>query len=293
MTETLLLPFTFPFMRDAFLICLLVAPPTALLSCFLVLKGWALMGDAVSHAVLPGIVLAYVLGLPLIIGAFAAGMITALASGFLAENSRIKQDTAMGVVFSGMFGLGIVIHVALQTDLHLDHVLFGNMLGIGPEDLRMAGWISAVVCLAMVVKWRDLMLYAFDPAQARASGLRVGLLHYGLLTILSLSIVATLSATGLILAVGLLIAPGAIAFLSTRRFGRMLVVAVAVNLAGMLAGVYASFFLDASPAATIILMLTAIFLLSFWNRSRLNRRRARGPAEIRVSGQAEGEPPAV
>ena len=274
MIETLIQPFTFPFMRDAFLICLIVAPPTALLSCFLVLKGWALMGDAVSHAVLPGIVLAYVLGLPLIFGAFAAGMVTALATGFLTENSRIKQDTVMGVVFSGMFGLGIVMYVALQTNVHLDHILYGNMLGIGPEDLRTAGWISLFVCACLLLKWKDLMLHAFDPAQAKASGLPVRLLHYGLLTILSLTIVATLSATGLILAVGLLIAPGAIAFLTARRFGRMLVVAVAVNLLGMLGGVYASFFLDSSPAATIILVLTAIFILAFIRRVALNRRRS-------------------
>lgn len=273
MTETLLHPFAFPFMRDAFLICLLVAPPTALLSCFLVLKGWALMGDAVSHAVLPGIVLAYVLGLPLIFGAFAAGMVTALATGFLSDNSRVKQDTVMGVVFSGMFGLGIVMFVALRTNVHLDHVLFGNMLGIGADDLRTAGLISVLVCACLLLKWKDLMLHAFDPAQARASGLRVGLLHYGLLTILSLTIVATLSSTGLILAVGLLIAPGAIAFLTVRRFGAMLVMAVAVNLLGMLGGVYASFFLDSAPAATIILVLTAMFILAFIRKLRLNRRR--------------------
>ena len=274
MTDTLLLPFRFPFMQDAFLMAAIIAVPTALLSCFLVLKGWALMGDAVSHAVLPGIVLAYVLGLPLIFGAFAAGMVTALATGYLTENSRIKQDTVMGVVFSGMFGLGIVMYVALQTNVHLDHILYGNMLGIGPEDLRTAGWISLFVCACLLLKWKDLMLHAFDPAQAKASGLPVRLLHYGLLTILSLTIVATLSATGLILAVGLLIAPGAIAFLTARRFGRMLVVAVAVNLLGMLGGVYASFFLDSSPAATIILVLTAIFILAFIRRVALNRRRS-------------------
>ena len=168
----------------------------------------------------------------------------------------------------------IVMYVALQTNVHLDHILYGNMLGIGPEDLRTAGWISLFVCACLLLKWKDLMLHAFDPAQAKASGLPVRLLHYGLLTILSLTIVATLSATGLILAVGLLIAPGAIAFLTARRFGRMLVVAVAVNLLGMLGGVYASFFLDSSPAATIILVLTAIFILAFIRRVALNRRRS-------------------
>lgn len=274
MIDTLLQPFTFPFMRDAFLICLIVAPPTALLSCFLVLKGWALMGDAVSHAVLPGIVLAYIWGLPLIFGAFAAAMVTALATGFLSDNSRVKSDTVMGVVFSGMFGLGIVMYVALRTNVHLDHILFGNMLGIQPEDLKTAGWISLLVCACLLLKWKDLMLQAFDPAQARASGLPVRLLHYGLLTILSLTIVATLSSTGLILAVGLLIAPGAIAFLTVRRFGAMLVMAVVVNLVGMLGGVYASFFLDSAPAATIILVLTAMFILAFLRRLSVNRRRS-------------------
>lgn len=274
MIDTLLQPFTFPFMRDAFLICLIVAPPTALLSCFLVLKGWALMGDAVSHAVLPGIVLAYIWGLPLIFGAFAAAMVTALATGFLSDNSRVKSDTVMGVVFSGMFGLGIVMYVALRTNVHLDHILFGNMLGIQPEDLKTAGWISLLVCVCLLLKWKDLMLQAFDPAQARASGLPVRLLHYGLLTILSLTIVATLSSTGLILAVGLLIAPGAIAFLTVRRFGAMLVMAVVVNLIGMLGGVYASFFLDSAPAATIILVLTAMFILAFLRRLSVNRRRS-------------------
>jgi manganese/iron transport system permease protein len=274
MIDTLLQPFTFPFMRDAFLICLIVAPPTALLSCFLVLKGWALMGDAVSHAVLPGIVLAYIWGLPLIFGAFAAAMVTALATGFLSENSRVKSDTVMGVVFSGMFGLGIVMYVALRTNVHLDHILFGNMLGIQPEDIATAGWISLLVCACLLLKWKDLMLQAFDPAQARASGLPVRLLHYGLLTILSLTIVATLSSTGLILAVGLLIAPGAIAFLTVRRFGAMLVMAVVVNLIGMLGGVYASFFLDSAPAATIILVLTAMFILAFLRRLSVKRRRS-------------------
>jgi len=266
MIEALLLPFQFGFMRDAFLIAVIVSVPTALLSCFLVLKGWALMGDAVSHAVLPGVVLAYILGFPLILGAFAAGMVTALATGYLSDNSRVKQDTVMGVVFSGMFGLGIVIYTAITSDVHLDHILFGNMLGVGPEDISTALWIAVPVSAVLLVKWKDLMLHAFDPAQARAAGLPVGLLHYGLLTILSLTIVATMTATGLILAVGLLIAPGAIAFLMVRSFGRMLVVAVVVCMASMLAGVYASFHLDSAPAPTIVLILTAVFILALARR---------------------------
>lgn len=272
MTDALLQPLQFPFMQNAYLIALIVAPPCALLSCFLVLKGWALMGDAVSHAVLPGIVLAYMAGLPLLLGAFVAGLGSALLTGWLADNSRIKRDTVMGVVFSAMFAAGIVLHTAFPTDVHLDHILFGNMLGVGFADLLTAAAIAIPVTLILALKWRELMLHAFDPAQAQVSGLRTGLLHYGLLAILSLTIVATLSSVGLILAIGLLIAPGAIAFLVSRSFGAMLVVATLICLAAMLAGITASFHLDSAPAPTIILMLTGLFLLAFLRRVLLTRR---------------------
>ncbi len=267
----LLTPFQFPFMQNAFLICTLVAVPTALMSCFLVLRGWALMGDAVSHAVLPGIVLAYIAGLPLLLGAFASGMICALATGYLADNSRVKRDTVMGVIFSGMFAFGIVLYAAVDTDVHLDHILFGNILGVSPMDLLTTTAISLTVSTALLLLWKDLLLLSFDPAQAQASGLRVSLLHYGLLAGLALTIIGTLTAAGLILAIGLLIAPGAIAFLTARRFGAMLAVAVAVNLATMLGGTYLSFWLDSAPAPTIILLQTALFVVVFLRRLTLNR----------------------
>jgi manganese/iron transport system permease protein len=270
--DTLLLPFRFGFMQNAFLISMLVSVPTALLSCFLVMKGWALMGDAVSHAVLPGIVLAYILGLPLILGAFAAGMTCAVATGYLSDNSRVKQDTVMGVVFSGMFGLGIVLYVSIETEMHLDHILFGNMLGVDAVELWTAGIISLGVGLMLSLKWRDWLLHSFDPAQAQASGLKVGWLHYGMLAALSLTIVATLSAAGLILAIGLLIAPGAIAFLLVRQFKTMLWVSVLVCMGAMLLGTYASFFLDSAPAPTIILILTAVFVGAFVRRQHITKR---------------------
>lgn len=271
--DTLLLPFEFSFMRNAFFIMAMIAIPTSLLSCYLVLKGWSLMGDAISHAVLPGVILAYLLGLPIVIGAFAAGMTCALATGFLSENSRIKQDTVMGIVFSGMFAFGIVLYTKITTDLHLDHILFGNMLGVGPGDLWTTGIIATIVAICLVAKRRDLMLHAFDPIQAQAVGLRTGALHYGLLSLISLTVVATLSAVGIILSIGLLIAPGAIAFLFTRQFSRMLPVAVSVTfLAGFL-GVYLSFYLDSAPAPTVILILTVIFIAGFI-RSSLKARKA-------------------
>ncbi|QCO57500.1 metal ABC transporter permease (plasmid) [Pseudorhodobacter turbinis] len=271
MIDTLLLPFQFPFMQNAFWIALLVAPPTALLSCFLVLKGWALMGDAVSHATLPGIVLAWMLGLPLIVGAFSAGMLCALATGYLADNGRVKQDTVMGVVFSGMFGVGIILYTSISTNEHLDHILFGNMLGVGSKDLWTSGVIGVLVAGLLVLKWKDLLLHAFDPAQARASGLRTNVLHYGLLSLLSLTIVSTLSSVGLILAVALLVTPGAIAFLLVRSFGQMMIVSVVACLGSMLAGCYASFYVDSAPAATIVLILTGVFIMAFVRRLYVTR----------------------
>jgi manganese/iron transport system permease protein len=267
----LLLPFQFAFMNNAFLIMTIIAVPTSLLSCFLVLKGWSLMGDAISHAVLPGVVIAYIIGVPLIIGAFCAGMFCALATGFLSEHSRVKQDTVMGIVFSGMFGFGIVLYTKITTEVHLDHILFGNMLGVGAQDLWTAGLIAAGVGVVVIAKRQDLLLHAFDPIQAQAVGLRVNWLHYGLLAMISLTIVATLSAVGIILSIGLLIAPGAIAFLITNQFKRMLPIAVGVTVFSGIAGVYVSFFIDSAPAPTIILILTIIFIGAFI-RSNLQRR---------------------
>lgn len=269
--ETLLFPFQFSFMNNAFLMMAIIAVPTSLLSCFLVLKGWSLMGDAISHAVLPGIVLAYLLNIPLIIGAFAAGMFCALSTGFLSENSRVKQDTIMGIVFSGMFGFGLVLYTKISTEMHLDHILFGNMLGVSGQDLWTAGTIAAVVAVIVITKRRDFMLHAFDPVQAQAVGLRVGWLHYGLLSLISLTIVATLAAVGIILAIGLLIAPGAIAFLATKRFALMLPIAVGVTMVSGFLGVYISFFIDSAPAPTVILVLTAIFIAAFIRANRKMR----------------------
>ena len=261
--ETLVLPFQFPFMVNALVISLIIAVPTALLSCYLVLKGWSLMGDAISHAVLPGVVIAYIVNIPLVIGAFVAGMICALATGYLKDNSRVKQDTVMGVVFSGMFGIGIVLYTKIQSDVHLDHILFGNMLGVGWQDILTSSVIAFLVTAIIAVKWRDILLHAFDPAQAKAIGLPVGIIHYGLLSMLSLTIVATLKAVGIILAIALLIAPGAVAFLMTKRFALMMMIAVATSTISSFLGVYLSFHIDSAPAPTIVLIMTVLFIGAF------------------------------
>ena len=261
-------PFQLVFMQQTFLIALAVAIPMALLSCLLVLKGWSLMGDAISHAVLPGIVLAYMAKIPLAIGAFAAGMICALATGYLKENSRIKEDTVMGVVFSGMFALGLVLYVKVKTDIHLDHILFGNILGVTWFDVLESAAIGAVAAGLIIVSRKDLLLHAFDPLHARAIGLKVQILHYGLLAIISLTIVGALKAVGIILAIALLVAPGAIAFLLTRRFDTMLLVATIVVVSASLFGVYISFFIDSAPAPTIVLTMTVIFIAVFVRQQR-------------------------
>lgn len=262
MVEWVMAPLGFDFMVNALIISVLIAIPCALLSCFLVLKGWALMGDAMSHAVFPGVVIAWMLGLPFAPGAFVAGMLCALATGYLKENSRIRHDTAMGIVFSGMFGFGLVLYVWLQPEVHLDHILFGDMLGIGSSDIRDTALVTLLTVTVIAVKWRDLVLHAFDPVQAQAVGLRIRLLHYGLLVLLALAIVASLKAVGIILAIAILIAPGAIAFLITRTFGAMLLAAVGVAIIASLSGIWLSFYLDSAPAPTIVLVFSLLFVMA-------------------------------
>lgn len=262
------------FMRQALLMAVLVAVPTALLSCFLVLKGWALLGDAIAHAVFPGLVLASALGAPLVVGAFVAGLGCALATGYLKRHSRVKQDTLMGVVFSGMFGLGLVLHARLPTELHLDHILLGDLLGVTPAAFWQMAVIAALVVLALACRWRDLLVLAFDAAQARALGLRVELLHYGLLGLIALTVVGALQAVGMVPVVALLIAPGATAFLLTHSFGWMLLVATALALATALGGVLLSLVWDSAPAPTMVVLLTAGFLLALTWRLWRDRRRS-------------------
>lgn len=260
MIEQLIEPFQYGFMLQAFGMGALVAAVGAVLSCFLVLRGWSLMGDAISHAVLPGIVLAYIAGIPLAIGAFGSGLFCAVATGWVKANSRIKEDTVMGVVFTGMFAFGLVLFSRTPSDLHLDHILFGNILGITDAQLWETGILSTIVLGVILVLRRDLMLVCFDPNHARALGKSVRGLTYLLLILLSLAIVAAMKAVGLILVIAMLVTPGATALMLTKRFDRMLVVAVSAAVGSALTGVYVSFFLDGSPAACIVLVQTLAFV---------------------------------
>ena len=258
-----IVPMSYPFMQRALVIALLVGVVCAVLSCYLVLRGWSLMGDAISHGVLPGIVVAAMTGFPLIVGAFAAGLSCAVLTGYLKENSRLKDDTVMGIVFSGMFALGIVLFSRIETDLHLTHILYGNVLGVDTQDLIEMGVIAGVTLLVVLVKRRDFLLYCFDPSHARVVGLPVRTLHYGLLVLLSLTIVAALKVVGIILAVAMLVAPGAIAYLLTDRLERMLMIATVVASGSCVAGVLVSYHIDGATGPCIVLIQASIFILSF------------------------------
>lgn len=256
-------PFRFDFMNYALSVSMIVAIPCALLSVFLVLKGWALMGDAMSHAVFPGVVLSWIAGIPLATGAFIAGLFCAVATGYLDNNSRIKRDTVMGIVFSGMFGAGLVLYVAVQPEVHLDHILFGDMLGVSFSDIVKTAGIATGITLIVILKWRDFLLYSFDPHQAKVSGLNLRLLHYCMLCMIALTIVATLKSVGIILSVSLLIAPGAIAILLTRKFAQALILAVVISVLISFMGIYLSFFIDSAPAPTIVVLFSILFGVIF------------------------------
>ncbi|MER1923190.1 metal ABC transporter permease, partial [Proteus mirabilis] len=255
-------PFQYPFMQRAIIAAVIIGIACAILSCYMVLKGWSLMGDAISHAVLPGVVLAYVTAIPLTIGAFLSGLFCSFATGYLKEHSRIKEDTVMGIVFSGMFAVGLVIFASVDTDQHLMHILFGNILGITPDVLIQISAICLITITIMLVKQKDFMLYCFDPNQARIVGLPVALLHYGLLSILALTIVASMQAVGIILVVAMLISPGITAYLLTRSFSRMITLAILFSVISSVIGTFISFHIDGATGPSIVLTQAVFFIIA-------------------------------
>lgn len=263
LAELITLPFAFGFMQQALFVSLLSAVPLALLSCIVVLRGWSLMGNALSHAVLPGVALATVLGAPVAIGAFISGFACVALTGWLQTTIRIRPDTALAVTFSAFFAAGILLVRAFDNGLHVDHILFGDVLGLDWPDVAQALILAAgltAICLAFMKDW---LLTGFDPLQARAIGLRTQVLHYGLLAVIAVAVVAALKSIGIILAIALIIIPGATASLLTQRFSRMLLIAVAFTAVTTLIAVWASFWLDSAPAPTIVLLQSALFALAF------------------------------
>lgn len=260
-------PLNFEFMQNALIAAVVISVVCAVLSCFLVLKGWSLMGDAVSHAVLPGIAVAEVLSFAHPIGAFISGLACAVFTGFIREHSRIKEDTVMGIVFSGMFAIGILLIASIETDKHLMHIIMGNLLGITSAELTQTLIISGLVLLVMILKWKDFLLFTFDHSHARVIGLPTRILHYGLLIMLALTIVASIQAVGVIMVISLLIAPGITGFVLTKRFSHMLIIGVVSSVIAAVFGVIVSYHLDASTAACIVLAQSLLFSLALIGRN--------------------------
>jgi len=261
--DWLLDPLTHDFMRRAFMVSALVGGVCGLLSCYMTLKGWALMGDAVSHAVMPGVVVAYALGLPFSLGAFVFGVGSVALIGFVKQKSRIKEDTVIGLVFTGFFALGLVLVSKIKSNIDLMQILFGSPLGISRSDVNQTLIISFIVISILLIFRKDLMLYCFDAKHARSIGINSGILHYLLLTLLSLSAVVGLQTVGIILVVAMLITPGATAYLLTDRFDRMTILAVISSSFSSILGVYISYWSDIETGGSIVLVQTLIFLIAF------------------------------
>ncbi len=256
-------PLAHDFMRRAILISSLVASVCGLLSSFLTLKGWALMGDAVSHAVMPGVVVAYALGVPFSLGAFIFGVGSVALIGFIKQKSRVKEDTVIGLVFTGFFALGIVLVSKIKSNIDLMHILFGSPLGISLSDVKQTIFISLLVVILLSIFRKDLMLYCFDPRHAKTVGINVLFLHYLLLTCLSLAAVVGLQTVGIVLVVAMLITPGATAYLLTDKFDRMSLISVLSSIISSVLGIYFSYWFDIETGGSIVLVQTFIFLFAF------------------------------
>ncbi|MFK0248939.1 metal ABC transporter permease [Amycolatopsis azurea] len=256
-------PLSYDFMVRALASTVIASAVCAVLSCWLVLIGWSLMGDAVSHAVLPGVVLAYVLGAPFALGAVVFGFLAVALIGVVRDTSRVKEDAAIGIVFTTLFALGLVLISVTPSQTDLNHIIFGNLLGVDTSDLIQIGVLGAITLTVLVLKRRDFTLYAFDPTHAHAIGLNPRVLGAALLGLLALTAVVALQVVGVILVVAMLIIPGATAYLLTDRFGRMLVIAPSFSVLAAVAGLYLSYHLDTASGGMIVLVQGAGFTMVY------------------------------
>ncbi|TFH97985.1 metal ABC transporter permease [Micrococcus lylae] len=261
--EFFLEPLSYDFMVRALATTLIASIVCAVLSCWLVLIGWSLMGDAVSHAVLPGVVLAYIVGAPFALGAVVFGFLAVALIGAVRDTSRVKEDAAIGIVFTTLFALGLVLISVTPSQTDLNHIIFGNLLGVSWADLIQVIILGAITFTILVTKRRDFTLYAFDPTHAHAIDLNPKILGAALLGLLALTAVVALQAVGVILVVAMLIIPGATAYLLTDRFGRMLLIAPAISAACAVIGLYLSYYLDTASGGMVVLAQGAVFALVY------------------------------
>ena len=289
MIETLLTPLQYEYMLKAIFVSAVIGGVCAFLSCFITLKGWSLMGDALSHSVVPGVAVAYYAGWPFAAGAFVTGLLAAVGMGFVKTKTRLREDAVIGVVFTAFFALGLLLISLYPSQVDLRSIVFGNILGISNPDIVQVLIISGVTLLVLGFKWRDLLLFCFDPNQARALGLNTTVLHFTLLTLLSATAVAALQTVGACLVVAMLVTPGATAYLLTDRFGRMIGIATSMGVGTSMVGAYASYFFDGSTGGCIVTLQSALFVaaLVFAPKHGLIGQRARRRAAALGAGATE------
>ncbi|WP_168269230.1 iron/manganese ABC transporter permease subunit SitC [Rhizobium leguminosarum] len=264
MIADLLQPFTYEYMLNAMWVSALVGGVCAFLSCYLMLKGWSLIGDALSHAIVPGVAGAYMLGLPFSIGAFFSGGLAAAAMLFLNQRTKLKEDAIIGLIFSSFFGLGLFMVSLKPMAVNIQTIVLGNILAITPEDTLQLAIIGFVSLAVLLVKWKDLMVTFFDESHARSIGLNPTVLKVVFFTLLSASTVAALQTVGAFLVICMVVTPGATAYLLTDRFPRLLVIAVIIGSMTSFVGAYASYFLDGATGGIIVVLQTTIFLIAFF-----------------------------
>lgn len=261
--SNLLAPFAYDYMVSAMWVSALVGGVCAFLSAYLMLKGWSLIGDALSHSIVPGVAGAYMLGLPFSIGAFFSGGLAALAILFLNQQTRLRQDAIIGLIFTSFFGIGLFMVSLSPTPVSIDTIVFGNVLAIAPADTLQLVIIGCVTLAVLLAKWKDLMIVFFDENHARSVGIHPGWNKVLFFTLLSAACVSAMQTVGAFLVIAMVVTPGATAYLLTDRFPRLIVISVTIGVLTSFCGAYASYFLDGATGGMIVLLQTLIFLLAF------------------------------
>ncbi len=258
--QFILEPLQYAFIVKALWVSMVVGATCAILSCFMILKGWSLLGDAISHAVLPGVVIAYIIGIPFSLGAFVFALLAVALIGLVKTNTKIKEDAIMGIVFTTLFAFGLILISQVKSTVDLTHVLFGYVLGISDESAIYTIGVLAVVAAVILVFRRVFLVFSFDATHAESIGMPVKLIQYALLVLLAITITSSLQTVGIILVIAMLITPGSTAFLLTKKFSSMLWIAAFVSVLSSIVGVYASFYLDISTGGAIVFTQGLIFL---------------------------------
>jgi manganese/iron transport system permease protein len=278
-------PFTYDYMVNAMWVSALVGGVCAFLSCYLMLKGWSLIGDALSHSIVPGVAGAYMLGLPFSLGAFFSGGLAAAAMLFFNQRTKLKEDTIIGLIFTSFFGLGLFMVSLSPTSVNIQTIVLGNILAITPEDTLQLAIIGFVSLAVLLVKWKDLMVTFFDETHARSIGLNPTLLKIIFFTLLSASTVAALQTVGAFLVICMVVTPGATAYLLSDRFPHLLMIAVVIGALTSFFGAYASYFLDGATGGIIVVLQTLIFLLAFFFAPKHGMLAARRRAALATEGE--------